>query len=316
MRKLRILISGFIILLLATYIFPTQASAQQMCFFEIPDSAWSNGEPPQVTSKLNFNLVGKKTSNVPLFAISNLIYEGIAFSTTYEYSGTECSTRLIKVTGTTNGIEVIYKSVEDWKNGIRRTAKNFEAEKLNIDTVDKVVTKINNSVVKLQVNGKVGNYQTDRTAVLSEMPDVKLLTSTLREIAFISDQPYFAQYNNYLTYLNSKGDCVFYPTEPSNYDGIRDGIKAVGIAGRFASSIKFGTLNDCTVRVLLASPSTWGRGLDSMKTGLTGFIQLAEVVFRPQLISSANKTITCVKGKSSKKVTSVNPKCPKGFKKI
>jgi len=305
----------FSILLSSVFVNSTQASAQQMCFFEIPDSAWSNGEPSQVTSKLNFNLVGKKTSNVPLLALSNLTYEGITFLTTYEYSGTECSTRLIKVTGNTNGLEVIYKSVEDWKTGIRKSAKNFEAEKLNIETVDKVVTKINNSVVKLQVNGKVGNYQTDRTAVLSEMPDIKLLTSSLRELAFISDQPYLAQTNNYLTYLNSKGDCVFYPTDPSSYDGMRDGVKAVGIGGRFASSIKFGTLNDCTVRVLLASPSTSGGGLDSMKTGLTGFIQLADVVFRPQLSTPSKVTINCVKGKLTKKVTAVNPKCPSGYKK-
>ena len=305
----------FSILLSSVFVNSTQASAQQMCFFEIPDSAWSNGEPSQVTSKLNFNLVGKKTSNVPLLALSNLTYEGITFLTTYEYSGTECSTRLIKVTGNTNGLEVVYKSVEDWKTGIRKSAKNFEAEKLNIETVDKVVTKINNSVVKLQVNGKVGNYQTDRTAVLSEMPDIKLLTSSLRELAFISDQPYFAQNNNYLTYLNSKGDCIFYPTDPSSYNGMRDGVKAVGIGGRFASSIKFGTLNDCTVRVLLASPSTWGGGSDSMKTGLTGFIQLADVVFRPQLSTPSKVTINCVKGKLTKKVTAVNPKCPSGYKK-
>ncbi len=28
----------------------------------------------------------------------------------------------------------------------------------------------------------------------------------------------------------------------------------------------------------------------------------------------ARKTITCVKGKSTKRISGVNPKCPKGFK--
>jgi hypothetical protein len=305
----------FTILLSSFFVYPTQASAQQMCFFEIPDSAWSNGEPFQVTSKLNFNLVGKKTSNVPLLSISNLTYEGITFLTAYEYSGTECSTRLIKVAGNSNGIEVIYKSVEDWKTGIRKSAKNFEAEKLNIDTVDKVLTKINNSVVTFKVNGKIGGYQTDRTAVLSEMTDVKSLTSTLQQLGYVNDQPYFGQSNNYLTILQSKGDCIFYPTTASSYDGLRDGVKTVGISGRFASSLKFETLKDCSVKILLASPSTWGGGLDTMKTGLTGFIQLADVVFRPQLSAPSKVTINCIKGKLTKKVTTVNPKCPAGYKK-
>jgi hypothetical protein len=37
----------------------------------------------------------------------------------------------------------------------------------------------------------------------------------------------------------------------------------------------------------------------------------AAVVKKPQL----KKTITCVKGKTLKKVTGANPKCPSGYKK-
>ena len=302
-------------ILSSSIFYATNANAQQMCFFEVPDSAWNNGEPTQVTSKLNFNLVGKRTANVPLLAISNLTYEGITFITTYEYSGTECSTRLIKVVGNTNGIEVIYKSIEDWKTNIKKSAKNFEAEKMNIDTVDKVVAKINNSVVTLKVTGKNGNYQTDRTAVLSEMTDIKSLTSTLQQLAYIYDSSSSNQVNNYLTLFQAKGDCVFYPTSASNYDGLRDGIKTVWIGGRFASSIEFETLSDCNIKILLASPSTSGAGLDSSRTGLTGFIQLADVVFRPQLSTPSKVIINCIKGTLTKKVTAVNPKCPTGYKK-
>ena len=84
-------------ILSSSIFYATNANAQQMCFFEVPDSAWNNGEPTQVTSKLNFNLVGKRTSNVPLLAISNLTYEGITFITTYEYSGTECSRTISQI---------------------------------------------------------------------------------------------------------------------------------------------------------------------------------------------------------------------------
>ena len=32
-------------------------------------------------------------------------------------------------------------------------------------------------------------------------------------------------------------------------------------------------------------------------------------------VAAKKKTITCIKGKTSKKVTAVNPKCPTGYKK-
>ncbi|MFM8842838.1 MAG: hypothetical protein ACKOFJ_01240, partial [Actinomycetota bacterium] len=35
----------------------------------------------------------------------------------------------------------------------------------------------------------------------------------------------------------------------------------------------------------------------------------------PTVISSKKVTITCVKGKQTKKVSGANPKCPQGFKK-
>ena len=33
------------------------------------------------------------------------------------------------------------------------------------------------------------------------------------------------------------------------------------------------------------------------------------------VLATAKKTITCIKGKITKKVTAVNPKCPAGYKK-
>ncbi len=315
LRDMKRLVLVVTLILTCMFIAPVQASAQQICFSEFPDSAWNNGEPVQVKSKLNFNLVGKKTSNVPLFALSNLTYEGITFVTTYEYSGTDCSTRIVKVSGSNNGIGVIYKSVEEWKANIRKSAKDFQAEKTSLDTVDRVVTKLNETIINIAVTGKIGNYQTGPNVVPSEIPDVLTLTGTLREIQYINDQPYRSPVNNYLTLLQSRGDCVFYPTVASSYDGLRDGIKVVGISGRFASRFKFATLNDCKIKVLLASPSTWGGGLDDLKTGSTGFIELGELIFRPIPNEPAKKTIFCVKGKLTKKVSGVNPKCSAGYKK-
>jgi len=304
------------VILSSSIFYSTNATAQQMCFFEMPDSAWSNGEPVEVTSKLNFNLVSKKTSNVPLVAASNIIYEGITFHRTYEYSGTECSTRLIKIVGTNNGVDMKYHSIEDWKAKVKAAAKNFEVEKTNIDTIDKVVSELDGLEVKVKVLGtKQTKFQTDRTAILSEMPGIKLLTSTIFQLNKITDTSSGRGFS-YTALIQSKGDCVFYPTVPTQYDGLRDGLKAVTVLGRFASSIKFESLNSCKVSILLASPRTLDLGSsDSMNTGLSGFISVAEVNIIPEVSVATKLDIKCIKGKLIKKVTGANPKCPTGYKK-
>lgn len=52
----------------------------------------------------------------------------------------------------------------------------------------------------------------------------------------------------------------------------------------------------------------------TLKVSLTQEKPLAEATITP-VTKSAKKTIICVKGKTNKKVTAVNPKCPIGFKK-
>jgi len=304
-------LSIIFVLLGSSIFYSTNATAQQMCFYEIPNSAWEKGEPAEVTAKLNYNLTGKVTSNLPLYMASNLIYEGAtSFFRTYEYSGTECSTRLIKINGASNGLEVKYYSIDELKATVKDNSVNFQSEKTTIDTIDKVVSELDGLEVKVKVLGtKQTKFQTDRTAELFLMPGIKLLTSTVFQLKNI---PSISKYE---ILLHSKGDCIFYPTVPTSYDGFRDGLKAVAVNGRFASSIKFGTLDVCKVSILLASPSTLGFGIDSGKTGLTGFVRLADVNLTPELGVTAKLSITCFKGKLTKKVTGTSPKCPTGYKK-
>ena len=56
-----------------------------------------------------------------------------------------------------------------------------------------------------------------------------------------------------------------------------------------------------------------GRNIQILKNELLA-IQ-APAFQKPSVNSSTKKTITCIKGKATKKVTAVNPKCPTGYKK-
>lgn len=285
--------------------YSTNAIAQQMCLLEFPDSAWNNGEPAQVTSKLNYELVGKKTSNYPLLMYSNLAYKGSKFETTYEYSGVNCSTRKIIISSDSNGIQPIFHSLDDWKTRVKLSAKNFQEEQKNLDTINSAALKFEGSIIEFPVDNK---FKTTYTNILQDIPKWRdLVAPFTQNILIIPDSNMlFGGRSSYTLLINSIDNCQFSSPIDNKF------VSAISPMGRSPNRIQFSSMKECRVEVLLASPSTIGLGLDSMKTGLTGFIQFANIIFKP---TSQIAVINCKKGKLTKKVTAVNPKCPAGYKK-
>jgi len=66
--------------------------------------------------------------------------------------------------------------------------------------------------------------------------------------------------------------------------------------------------------VLVRVRATNSLGTSDWSTGIYSFVKDFGIV-ETSSVSSKTMTITCVKGKLSKKVTAVKPKCPKGYKK-
>ena len=93
-----------------------------------------------------------------------------------------------------------------------------------------------------------------------------------------------------LTSTASSGAAVTYSTT------------STGICSITGSTLNLLTGGNCTVTATQAGTSTLAPASATATVMLTG------------AVVSDKKSITCVKGKSSKKVSGTNPKCPKGYK--
>jgi hypothetical protein len=93
----------------------------------------------------------------------------------------------------------------------------------------------------------------------------------------------------------SSGASVIYSTASAD---------ACSITGSILNLLKAG---NCVVTASQAGTSTLA------PVSITATIMLTGAVIAPTPIAT-KKTIVCVKGKTNKKVSGVNPKCPKGYK--
>ena len=100
-----------------------------------------------------------------------------------------------------------------------------------------------------------------------------------------------------LAIFNANSARITYPSSSSVFAGI------VSIA---PSALDCDYINVTTFNSELQSKE---RILTSLEGSITSAIATAKIN------AMKKKTITCVKGKLTKKVTAVNPKCPKGYKK-
>lgn len=103
----------------STLAVPIQATATTPCFAEVTDSAWADGVPSEVTSKLNYDLVQRIDDPLVDFMDSwqfllrlvevnrydreinyrNLYYVlgGNSYQIKYTYSGKSCTTRVVQI---------------------------------------------------------------------------------------------------------------------------------------------------------------------------------------------------------------------------
>jgi hypothetical protein len=79
-----------------------------------------------------------------------------------------------------------------------------------------------------------------------------------------------------------------------------------GILNSFRSFI-YGNLFSDTIEKIKSCPNT------TSKTDLSSSPQV-DTGFPAQVPAVKKFTITCIKGKTTKKVSGTNPKCPKGYK--
>jgi hypothetical protein len=137
-------------------------------------------------------------------------------------------------------------------------------------------------------------YQTGETATFLASDLYKVSFEVTRDPQTISfTLPSTANVSNKSLALNataSSGSAVTYSTT------------STGICSVTGSTLNLLTAGNCSVTATQAGTSTLAPVSSTATVMLTG------------AVVTNKKSITCVKGKSTKKVSGTNPKCPKGYK--
>ena len=124
------------------------ARAQDICFANLPASAWQNGEPSEVKAQLNFDLIGKTYSLYPENYVPtqlDVLSEGSGQVTNiirYEYQGRNCQSRIIEIKKTLNSPTLNFSSRTEWEKSVRAMSKNYLQEQDLIAKIDALIRKI------------------------------------------------------------------------------------------------------------------------------------------------------------------------------
>jgi len=284
------------------------ANGAEQCLAEFPDSAWTYGEPKEVKQKLNYDLVGKKTSNTQQTMFISLKFGNIDYITNYQYSGSNCTTRSIQIIKKSTDLQPVFFTFDDFKSYIKSKSANFQEESSNFEganALNKVILDLN-----WDVNVNSSNLKTEDSFKFMSQDSVLKLYAALNK--FSGSFPY-----RYVPILQALGECSFIPflDEENVHNPGVNYYKAVVFQGAVARGLKFQTMSECQIAFLYASPTAIGLVYPGFGEEKIGFFKIGEFRVKPIAVKSNSKiTITCTKGKTTKTVTGTNPKCPSGYK--
>jgi hypothetical protein len=331
--------------LLFTLLQTQQAFADQ-CLSQFPDSNWMKGQPTEVSSLLNRDLILAKVvaqrtmdgKNLQLNSPQNGVTSPYAFvndylnntyteyiwksgfvpityavTLTYQYEGVNCSTRTIRVqTGS-----VTYKPY--FELGIADLAKIKESlyrlTQENGLKIEKMIEAISN----------FGQYLSSTETLPLKFSQITSYLNETNKLSAILDKEQF------IVFLQSDDNCVV-DYSPRKIDFEKSYIDKLSLAERnfyensfflssnFSTLLKFNSNNRCKLRVSfliqrssawippIAYPEFFLKGNEPVR--VNGYLWLTNDL----PASNTKTTITCIKGKLTKKVTAVKPKCPSGYK--
>ena len=311
----RISIVGCLIVFLSS-IFPIPVSASEVCLSSYPDSAWTTGAPSAVVSFIQSNskdysgglsfyewesAPGKWSKydemnlsaggvSKPESILQNFIQpifrfpfwagakDGDQIRATYVYTGRNCETRTVVV----SPLKVYFESnflfyEKDYESFLKTISPNFSGETYYRSLVPKNISiKLDNAEGEKFVLGK--SYFYNRYEISNQLPE-PLAESTL---------------------FHFSNGCFSRP--------LATDLRPKWWAGREGVFNKTG---NCSAKLYFyAKPD--GKLFTLYNYGTIDFADVQKSSIKPT--AAQKTTITCVKGKLTKKVTAVKPKCPAGYK--
>jgi hypothetical protein len=302
-------------ILFFSFYFNPSATALEKCLASFPESAWSVGEPPAVTSFIQLNskdyagglnfyewehAPGKWSkydeSNQSIGALSDslilrgfvaTIYrfpfwsgakDGDLIRATYVYTGRNCEPRTVVVSPWKVYLESSFLVYEnDYESFLKTISTKFSEETYYRNLVPKNVRiKLDNVEGEKLVPGKTYFY--NRFEVSNQLPEA-LAESTLFEFS---------------------DGCFSRP--------LANNLRSKWWAGREGVFNKTG---NCSAKLYFyAKPQ--GKLFTLYNYGTIDFTVAQKPITKPT--ATEKITITCIKGKLNKKVTAAKPKCPAGYK--
>lgn len=284
-----------VVVLIASLLVPTASpvNASEKCLANFADSEWTNGTPSAVRSLLGFDLVEKVTKN-PKYLDSLLtsftpvnnyfIFGEFIESLTYNYIGKNCTSRDIVVTKLVNEQSVGYK-YKTINERINTEAENFLVRQNSIKFYEEIKKYLSNR------NFEATNKKSENSSALSINRFIDE-----EELKYDRKVVNFGRVSDWFIYFPSK--CGFFmqqatpgQTSPFPY--------AAPLIWAEYRPIEFKSNGTCLAELRIGGQSSVSEKIGDIK----------------YVVNSAQSTttITCKKGKSTKKVTGTNPKCPKGY---
>jgi hypothetical protein len=329
--------------LICTLLQTQQAFAVQ-CLSQFPDSAWVKGQPSEVSSLLNRDLVLAKVTaertadgkNIRITdpslglgqdtfvndylnnTYSEYIWKSGFVPTTYsvvlnyQYEGVNCAARNIKV----QGGSITYRPYFEFSamDSVKMKESFYRLTTKSGLEIEKIVEAIANFGMYLESTEnlplKISQYknyvkETDKLrAVLGQDRVIDTLQSDDNCVVDASPEKIDLQ-KRFVDKLSS--------VEKSFYEN------NFRVTENFLSTLKFTSNKSCKLKVSfvilrgssyvpIARPVVALKGREPVR--VNGYLWLTNDLPTPK-----NKTtINCVKGKLTKKVTGMNPKCPTGYK--
>ena len=290
------------------------ASAQEVCLKDLPDSAWSNGEPQNLDRQ---GLSTRFLLNAP--GESLIRYENVPIQLVYQYLGNTCTLRSVNVTYVYNPV-LQEMSIEDFIENYKNSATDLFGLEARIAALRDFQKIINGSVFSLLVN-------TELKGTLEWSSDVKKINDSLARIlslGFSSSNPMFNVAVRPIIELDSNCGKSENISDDKNFSKLvkREffGPMTFNAAQESPPPIVFQLKKvSCRAKISLIFGEAPRRGEGPTPNIQTFEKPLVSVLVGEVTINSKNltkkTTIECIKGKFIKKITALNPKCPTGYKK-
>lgn len=314
-KKQLLLLFAILNLIFVTYSFlylSPSSSAQEVCLSNIPDSAWAKGEPQDLNRQ---GLSTRFFLNAPSDFLYR--YQDVPIQLRYQYIGNSCSLRTVTVTNIYSPV-IQEVSVDKFIELYKSSARDLFSVEERIDLIKNANKTIDGSQLSLLVDSNLrGTLEwTSDTRKISDSLFRIISTGFPNSNFNVMVRPVLELDSTCGNSENTSDDKTFAKLIKREFLG-----PATFNASQESSPpVLFQLKNDsCKAKVSLIFGESPRRGEGTPLTTqnfdsplLSVLIGEVSVVTK---VATKKTTITCVKGKLTKKVTAINPKCPTGYKK-